>query len=185
MTSRCSWASSDPLYENYHDDEWGVPLHDEHRLFEMITLEGAQAGLSWITVLRKRENYRKAFAGFDPAKVARFKPEKIDKLMLDQGLIRHRGKLASTVSNAHAFLGVQRTAGSFATFIWSFVGGKTMVGDGTSRATSRESEAMSKEMKKLGFKFVGSAICYAFMQACGLINDHQLQCFKAPSRGKR
>jgi DNA-3-methyladenine glycosylase I len=178
MVTRCSWANSDPLYEKYHDDEWGVPQHDEHRLFEMITLEGAQAGLSWITVLRKRENYRKAFAGFDPVKIARFDQAKIDKLMGDEGLIRHRGKLESTVGNARVFLDVQKTAGSFDQFIWSFVGGKPILGDGTPRATSRESDAMSKELKKLGFKFVGSTISYAFMQACGLVNDHQPGCFK-------
>lgn len=178
MTTRCSWANNDLLYEKYHDEEWGVPLHDEHGLFEMITLEGAQAGLSWITVLRKRENYRRAFAAFDPKKVARFDKSKIDELMLDEGVIRHRGKLESTVSNANLFLGVQKSEGSFDKFIWRFVGGTPLSGEGTIRATSSESDAMSKALKKLGFKFVGSTICYAFMQACGMVNDHQKQCFK-------
>ncbi len=177
MKTRCSWANSDPLYEKYHDSEWGVPVHDEHRLFEMLTLEGAQAGLSWITVLRKRENYRKAFAGFDAKKVARFDRAKIDALMLDEGVIRHRGKLQSTVSNAKLFLVVQKTAGSFDSFIWSFCPKKPRR-DGPPRSTSPESDAMSKALKKLGFKFVGSTICYAFMQACGMVDDHQVGCFK-------
>ena len=192
MITRCSWANfpegatkngCEALYEKYHDDEWGVPVHDDHHFFEMITLEGAQAGLSWITVLRKREAYRKAFAGFDPKKVARFDQAKIDKLVLDEGIIRHRGKIESTVSNARVFLAVQKEFGSFDAFIWSFVGGKIIVADPkrtTVLTRSPESDTMSKALKKRGFKFVGTTICYAFMQACGLVSDHQRRCFKAP-----
>ncbi len=179
---RCAWAGTDPLYTTYHDEEWGVPVHDDRLLFEFLILEGAQAGLSWITVLRKRENYRKAFAGFDPVKVSRFNATKIEKLMENDGIIRNRLKIQSTILNAQAFLQVQKEFGSFDNYIWRFVGGQPLV---TRRknltsmpATTVESDAMSKDLKKRGFKFVGSTICYAFMQACGLVDDHLEDCWK-------
>jgi DNA-3-methyladenine glycosylase I len=181
MKNRCSWAQ-DPLNAVYHDKEWGRPVHDDQVLFEFIVLEGAQAGLSWITVLKKRENYRRAFAAFDPKKVARFDAKKIKALMNDEGIIRNRLKIESTISNAKAFLQVQKEFGSFDKYIWQFVGGKPIV---TRRNTLRaipaataQSDAMSKDLKKRGFRFVGTTICYAFMQACGLVNDHVDGCFK-------
>jgi DNA-3-methyladenine glycosylase I len=182
--TRCGWAThSDPLYVRYHDEEWGVPLHDDGRLFEMLILEGAQAGLSWITVLRKREAYRKAFAGFDAKKVARFDARKIASLMNDEGIVRNRLKIESTVSNARAFLEVVRDEGSFDRYLWSFVGGAPIRRRPASRkdvpVTTPESDAMSKALKKRGFRFVGSTICYAFMQACGLVDDHVRGCFRA------
>ncbi len=181
---RCSWAGEDPLYCAYHDEEWGVPVHDDQRLFEFLILEGAQAGLSWITVLRKRENYRKAFAGFDPTKVARFDAARRERLMQNEGIIRNRLKIESAVINAKAFLAVQKEFGSFDAYIWTFVGGRTIVNHWRSLkevpASTAESDAMSKDLKKRGFKFVGSTICYAFMQACGLVNDHIMDCHLAP-----
>ncbi len=181
---RCSWAGEDPLYCAYHDEEWGVPVHDDQRLFEFLILEGAQAGLYWITVLRKRENYRKAFAGFDPSKVARFDAAKRERLMQNEGIVRNRLKIESTVINAKAFLAVQKEFGSFDAYIWKFVGGRTIVNQWRSLkevpASTVESDAMSKDLKKRGFKFVGSTICYAFMQACGLVNDHIMDCHLAP-----
>lgn len=181
---RCAWAGDDPLYCAYHDTEWGVPVHDDQRLFEFLILEGAQAGLSWITVLRKRDNYRKAFSGFDPIKVARFDEARRERLMLNEGIIRNRLKIESTVINAKAFLKVQKEFGSFDAYIWSFVGGKPLINTWASLkdvpASTPESDAMSKDLKKRGFKFVGSTICYAFMQACGLVNDHVADCFLAP-----
>lgn len=182
MKTRCRWAGDDPLYCAYHDDEWGEPVHDDRKLFEFLVLEGAQAGLSWITVLRKRENYRKALADFDPVKISRFKPEKLDKLMLNEGLIRNRLKIESLVINAKAFLAVQKEFGSFDAYIWQFVGGRTLVNKrkpGSVPASTPESDAMSKDLKKRGFKFIGTTICYAFMQACGLVDDHAADCFKA------
>ena len=180
---RCGWASESPNTE-YHDQEWGVPVHEDRLLFEMLTLEGAQAGLSWTTILRKRENYRKAFAGFDPRKVARFDKKKIERLMKDPGIVRNRLKIESTVSNAKSFLLVQREFGSFDKYIWQFVGGKPLIrrpkSMGAVPAKTAESDAMSKDLKKRGFRFVGSTICYAFMQACGLTNDHLQSCFKVP-----
>ncbi len=182
IRQRCAWAGTDPLYTAYHDEEWGVPVHDDRQLFEFLILEGAQAGLSWITVLRKRENYRKAFAAFDPVKVSRFNAAKIEKLMENEGIIRNRLKIQSTILNAQAFLQVQKEFGSFDSYIWRFVGGQPLV---TRRknmksmpATTAESDAMSKDLKKRGFKFVGSTICYAFMQACGLVDDHLEDCWK-------
>lgn len=178
---RCTWATSDPLYVEYHDQEWGRPVHDDRVLFEFLLLEGAQAGLSWITILKKRENYRRAFAGFDPKKVARFDAAKQALLLRDEGIVRNRLKIAASVANARAFLEVQREFGSFDAYIWRFVGGKPLVQDWSKTkslpASTPESDAMSKALKKRGFKFVGSTICYAFMQACGLVNDHAKDCF--------
>lgn len=182
---RCAWcenSSIGDLYLKYHDEEWGVPVHDDHTLFEFLILEGAQAGLSWSTILVKRENYRKAFAGFDPAKVARFTPEKIEKLLQDPGIVRNRLKVNAAVINAKAFLAVQKEFGSFDGYIWSFVGGKPLVNKRASMkdvpASTPESDAMSKDLKKRGFKFIGTTICYAFMQATGMVNDHVVDCFR-------
>ena len=179
--SRCAWAQT-PLSIAYHDDEWGVPVHDDVVLFEFITLEGAQAGLSWETILRKRDAYRHAFAGFDPAKVARFTPARVEKLMQDPGIVRNRLKIASTISNASAFLAVQREFGSFDGYVWRFVGGTPIV---NRRRSMKEvpvktpaSDALSKDLLKRGFRFVGSTICYAFMQAVGLVDDHTDDCFR-------
>lgn len=178
--SRCAWASAEPN-TTYHDKEWGRPVHDDQLLFEFLILEGAQAGLSWTTILNKRENYRKAFAGFDPKKVARFDARKIESLLKDEGIVRNRLKVESTVSNAKAFLAVQKEFGSFDAYIWQFVGGKTIDHKIKSMrdipSKTQESDAMSKDLKKRGFRFVGSTICYAFMQACGLVNDHVSSCF--------
>jgi DNA-3-methyladenine glycosylase I len=177
---RCGWVSDDPLYEAYHDREWGRPVHDDRVLFEFLTLEGAQAGLSWLTVLRKRETYRKAFDGFDPRKVARYKAARAAELMKNPGIIRNRLKIRSTISNARAFLEVQKEFGSFDRYIWSFVGGKPLRRRRRRLpARTPESDAMSKDLKKRGFRFVGSTICYAFMQACGLVDDHSPECFRA------
>lgn len=179
---RCFWASEEPN-TTYHDREWGRPVHNDQILFEFLTLEGAQAGLSWTTILKKRENYRKAFAGFDPKKVARFQQRHVEALLQNEGIVRNRLKVESTVSNAKAFLAVQKEFGSFDSYIWAFVGGKPLKPRRKSRrdvpATSRESDAMSKDLKKRGFRFIGSTICYAFMQACGLVDDHIEGCFRA------
>lgn len=183
--TRCPWASEEPNL-TYHDQEWGRPVHDDRVLFEFLILEGAQAGLSWTTILKKREGYRKAFAGFDPKKVARFDAKKEAALMLDEGIVRNRLKIKSAVLNAQAFLKVQKEYGSFDRYIWQFVGGKPIVtprkGMGDYPARTAESDAMSKALKKLGFKFVGTTICYAFMQACGLVNDHSMDCFCGSQR---
>jgi DNA-3-methyladenine glycosylase I len=165
----------------YHDAEWGVPLHDDRRLFEFLILEGAQAGLSWETILRKRENYRRAFDGFDPAKIARYDQRKVRALMADPGIVRNRVKIAATISNAKLFLEVQKEYGSFDRYIWELVGGKPKVNTWQSKqllASTAQSDAMSKALKKRGFRFVGTAICYAFMQATGMVNDHALDCFR-------
>jgi len=166
--------------EAYHDREWGVPVHDDRRHFEFLILEGAQAGLSWRTVLQRREGYRRAFAGFDPQKVARFTPARVEKLLADSGIIRNRAKVSSAVVNARAFLEVQKEFGSFDTFIWSFVGGRTRVHARRSLkeipAQTKESEALSKELVRRGFRFVGPTIAYSHMQACGLVNDHLVSC---------
>ena len=177
---RCTWASND-LNIPYHDTEWGVPVHDDNKLFEFLVLEGAQAGLSWDTVLRKREAYRKALAGFDPKAVAKFDGPKIEKLLNNDGIIRNRLKVASTVTNAQAFLKVQTEFGSFDTYIWSFIGGKPVINKrrgGDVPATTDISDAISKDLRRRGFKFVGSTIMYAFMQATGLVNDHLVGCLK-------
>lgn len=177
---RCTWASND-LNIPYHDAEWGVPVHDDQKLFEFLILEGAQAGLSWDTILRKREAYRKAFANFDPKKVAKFDEAKLAKLLTNDGIIRNRLKVASAVSNAKAFLKIQKEFGSFDKYIWSFVGGKPIVNKlkgGDVPAKTDISDAMSKDLKKRGFSFVGSTIMYAFMQATGMVNDHLVSCFR-------
>lgn len=182
MTNRCWWSGSDPLYIAYHDEEWGVPVHDERLLFEFLCLEGQQAGLSWITVLKKRAHYRKCFKNFEIDKVARLTDKTIEKLLFDTGLIRNRLKLYSIRSNAHAFKKVQQEFGSFDKYIWSFVGGKVLDCKRKKNkdvpATTAESDAMCKDLKKRGFKFIGSTICYAFMQAAGLVNDHTSNCFR-------
>jgi DNA-3-methyladenine glycosylase I len=175
---RCGWARSPAMIE-YHDREWGVPVHDDRVLFEFITLEGAQAGLSWETILRKREAYRRAFAGFDPAKVARFTAARRRRLMLDAGIVRNRLKIDSTVTNARAFLEVQREFGSFDRFLWEFAGGRQVSGrGGRPPARTALSDALSKELKRRGFRFVGTTICYAFLQAVGVVNDHARGCFR-------
>ncbi len=178
---RCRWASN-PLSIPYHDLEWGVPQHDDRVLFEFLILEGAQAGLSWDTILQKRENYRKAFSGFDPATVARYNDKKVKALLGNAGIIRNRLKIASAISNARAFLTVQKEFGSFDRYIWQFVGGKPLVNarrlGGKIPARTAQSDAMSKDLKERGFNFVGSTICYAFMQATGLVNDHAVECFR-------
>jgi DNA-3-methyladenine glycosylase I len=190
--TRCGWAGSD-LMVRYHDQEWGVPLHDDRALFEFLCLEGAQAGLSWETVLRKRGNYRAAFADFDPVAVAGFKPQKLEKLLSDPGLIRNRLKLESTVNNARALLEVQAEFGSFDAYIWRFVDGRPVVNSWSSMKEippqTPVSDAISKDLRKRGFNFVGSTICYAFMQAVGMVNDHLVTCFrheqlKKVSRGR-
>ena len=179
---RCTWCGTDPLYVRYHDREWGVPVRNDRKLFEFLILEGAQAGLSWITILRKRENYRKAFADFDPEKVSRFSRKKMESLLKDEGIIRNRLKVQAAVSNARAFLEVRKEFGTFSKYMWQFVGGKPIVNRRRSRgsvpARTRESDAMSADLKKRGFKFVGSTICYAHMQAVGMVNDHVRSCFR-------
>ncbi len=182
MTKRCEWCGDDPLYMDYHDKEWGVPLHDDQQLFEFLLLEGAQAGLSWITILRKRENYRKAFDGFDPHKIVKYSDKKIEKLLQNPGIVRNKLKVNAAVTNAKAFLETQKEFRTFDKYIWSFVGGKTiqnrfkMLQD--IPASTEISDAMCKDLKKRGFKFVGSTICYAFMQATGMVNDHITSCFR-------
>ena len=180
--TRCAWAGSDPLYTAYHDDEWGLPLHDDRRLFEMLVLEGAQAGLSWITILRKREEYRKAFDRFDAAKIARYDAKKVRSLLQNPGIVRNRLKIDAAVRNARAFLGVQEEAGSFDAYIWQFVDGRPKRNAWRSMkqvpAKTVESDAMSKDLRSRGFGFVGSTICYAFMQATGMVNDHTTDCFR-------
>jgi DNA-3-methyladenine glycosylase I len=187
---RCSWASGldDPEYIQYHDDEWGRPVHDDRHLFEMLTLEGAQAGLSWSTILHKRANYRKLFASFDPKKVARFDAQRRTALMQDAGIVRNRLKIESTVTNAQAFLQVQKEFGSFDRYLWNFVDGKPVVnirpaGERLPASTDL-SDRISKDLKKRGFRFVGSTIIYAFLQAVGVVNDHSHACFLAPKAGK-
>ena len=180
---RCPWLDLDkPDYVAYHDREWGVPVHDDRKHFEFLTLESAQAGLSWYTVLRKRANYRKAFAEFDPAKVARFSAAKVEQMLQDPGLIRNRRKICAAVENARSFLAVQDEFGSFDAYIWRFVDGRPIVNEFRTRAdlpaTSRESDALSKDLKSRGFKFIGSTIIYAHMQATGMVNDHVLGCFR-------
>ena len=180
MTTRCSWPSSE-LDIAYHDKEWGVPVHDDRVLFEFLTLEGAQAGLSWATILRKRENYRRAFAGFDPKKVARFTAARKKLLMKDEGIVRNRLKIDSTVTNARAFLALQKEFGSFDRYVWTFVGGKPLQNRRKGKdipARTAQSDALSKDLQKRGFRFVGSTICYAFMQATGMVNDHLVGCYR-------
>ena len=180
--TRCGWAGSDSLYVSYHDEEWGVPLRDDRRLFEFLVLEGAQAGLSWLTILRKRENYRVAFDAFDPRRVAQYGADEVDRLMGDAGIVRNRRKIESAIGNARAVLSVQNDWGSFDRFVWSFVGGSPIQnrwrGLAQVPAETEESRAFSRECKRLGFRFVGPTICYAFMQAVGMVNDHLVDCFR-------
>ncbi|MDE3059326.1 MAG: DNA-3-methyladenine glycosylase I [Bacteroidota bacterium] len=179
---RCPWGNSDPLYMNYHDKEWGVPVHDDRKLFEMLILEGAQAGLSWITILRKREAYRKAFNNFDAKKIACYDKRKVKQLLADKGIVRNKLKISAVIRNAQAFLAIQKEFGSFDAYIWQFVGGKPKQNSRAAMknvpATAPESDAMSKGLKKRGFTFVGSTICYSFMQAVGMVNDHLVECFR-------
>lgn len=179
MTYRCQWSEGSDLMRRYHDEEWGVPVHDDDRLFEMLTLEGAQAGLSWETVLKKREGYRSNFLGFDIDRVAEMNDEDVERILLDPGVIRHRGKIASVPLNARAAQRVRDEEGSLSAFLWTFVGGETRVNHtGEIPAKMAESDAMSKALQKRGFKFVGSTICYAFMQASGMVDDHDANCFR-------
>ncbi len=186
--TRCAWAGDDPLMIAYHDQEWGVPVHDDRVLFEFLILEGAQAGLSWRTILHKRENYRKALHGFDAKKIARYGEKDAARLLADPGIVRNKLKIAATIQNAKAFLAVQKEFGSFDAYVWSFVDGKPIDHKiKTSRDTpakTAESDAMSKDMAKRGFKFVGSTICYAFMQATGMVNDHEARCFRHRSTSR-
>ncbi len=183
MKKRCTWCENTfDQYIEYHDEEWGVPVHDDQVHFEFLILEGAQAGLSWSTILKRREGYRAAFANFDPKEVAQFNEERVEALLLDKGIIRNRLKVRSAVTNAQQFLKVQEEFGTFDKYVWSFVGGKPIINDWNSMsevpAISKESDAISKDLKKRGFKFVGSTIMYAYMQACGLVNDHTTDCFR-------
>lgn len=186
MKKRCAWSGDDLLYIEYHDKEWGVPVHDDRKLFEMLILEGAQAGLSWRTILHKRENYRKAFDDFDAKRIARYDAKKVKSLLGNEGIVRNRLKIASTIGNAKAFLAVQKEFGSFDNYIWRFVDGKTRRNTPKNlkdiHTSTPESDAMSKDLKARGFKFVGSTICYAFMQAVGIVDDHVAGCFRR-SRG--
>ena len=179
---RCEWPAEDELMIRYHDEEWGVPVHDDRKLFEFMVLDGAQAGLSWSTVLKKRENYREAFDNFDPKLVAEYNEGKIEELMSNSGIIRNRRKIEGAIKNARAFLEVQKEFGSFDKYIWEFVGGKPIVNSWRTLsqipATSPESDVMSKDLKRRGFTFVGTTICYAFMQAAGMVNDHVVECFR-------
>ncbi len=179
---RCGWCGTDPLYIAYHDSEWGVPVHDDRLLFEFLILEGAQAGLSWITILKKREAYRRAFAGFDAAKVARFGKRQVERLLADAGIVRNRLKIEAAINNAQRFLDVQAAFGSFDDYIWRFVGGRPLQNRRKTLkdipATTTESDALSRDLKARGFKFVGPTICYAHMQATGMVNDHVADCFR-------
>ncbi|AMC33293.1 DNA-3-methyladenine glycosylase I [Janthinobacterium sp. B9-8] len=179
--TRCGWCSDDPLYQNYHDQEWGQPLYDDQALFELLCLEGAQAGLSWITVLKKRAHYRQVFDGFDAQKMAAYDAEKVALLLSDSGIVRNRAKVAAFISNAAAYLKLQQEEGRFSDFLWSFVNGKTIRNHwlllSDTPALSAESTAMSKALKKRGFKFIGPTICYAFMQASGMVDDHSPSCW--------
>ena len=178
----CAWAGNDPLMRRYHDEEWGVPVHDDRRLFEFLTLEGAQAGLSWSTILKKRESYREAFLGFDPTRVAKLGARERSTLMKNAGIVRNRLKIESTITNARAFLEVQREFGSFDDYVWRFVGGRPIQNRrrtlGAVPASTPESDVLSRDLKKRGFRFVGTTIMYAFMQAVGLVNDHEVRCFR-------
>jgi len=188
MKTRCGWAGNDPLYIAYHDEEWGVPVHDDRKLFEFILLEGAQAGLSWITILRKREAYRAAFAGFDPAKVARFDARKVRSLLADASIVRNRAKVTSAIGNAAAFLEVQEEFGSFDAYVWRFVDGRPKRNVWKSLkqipVDTKESRSMSQDLRGRGFRFVGPTICYSHMQATGMVNDHILDCFRHREVGR-
>ena len=179
---RCVWAGEDPLYQDYHDEEWGVPLRDDRKLFELLMLEGFQAGLSWLTILRKRENFRAAFDGFDPRVIAGYGPEKVAALLADPGIVRHRGKIAATLAGAKAWLDIMQEPGGFSGFVWDSVGGNPIVnswrGPAEVPAETARSRALSKKLKARGFNFCGPTICYAFMQAAGLVHDHTTDCFR-------
>lgn len=182
MKKRCEWCGSEPIYVEYHDNEWGVPVHADRLHFELIILEGAQAGLSWITILKRRDTYRKVFDNFDVLKVSKYSEKKIEKLLTDPGIIRNKLKVRAAVQNAKSFLRIQKEFGSFDEYIWQFVGNKTIDNKwkkmGDVPAKTAESDAISKDLKKRGFSFVGSTICYAYMQAAGMVNDHTLECFR-------
>ncbi|MGQ0637622.1 MAG: DNA-3-methyladenine glycosylase I [Planctomycetaceae bacterium] len=189
MPARCPWAGDDLQMQRYHDEEWGVPVRDDRTLFESLILEGAQAGLSWSTILKKRDAYRQAFASFDPQQVARFRAPKVKRLLANPGIVRNRLKIAATIQNAKAFLDVQREFGSFERYVWRFIGGRPIV---NVPRTMRDvpprtelSDALSKDLSRRGFKFVGSTICYAFMQAVGLVNDHTADCFRSGPRRRK
>jgi DNA-3-methyladenine glycosylase I len=182
LKTRCRWVADDELYRKYHDEKWGVPAHDDGKLFELLILEGVQAGLSWLTVLRKRENYRRAFDGFDAEKIAAYDSKKVERLMEDKGIIRNRLKIKAAIENARAFLKVREEWGTFDAYLWQFIGGKPKQNFWRTLeevpSKTAESEAMSKDLARRGFKFVGSTICYAFMQAVGMVNDHTTDCFR-------
>ena len=182
MIKRCSWVNDDPLIIEYHDKEWGVPVHDDRLLFEFLVREGAQAGLSWVTILRKRENYRRAFDNFDPTVVARYDDKKVVELLTDPGIVRNRRKIEAAIQNARPFMDIQKEFGSFDSYIWKFVGGRPVQNRWKELAEipaiTPESKQMSKDLVKRGFKFVGPSICYAFMQAVGMVNDHTMDCFR-------
>lgn len=182
MLKRCEWCAGDPLYEKYHDKEWGVPIVNDRRLFEMLILEGTQAGLSWITILKKRNHYRKVFDKFNPEIIARYSKRKVSTLLNDQGIVRNRLKIEGTIKNARAYLELQEQEGKFSDFLWQFVDGRPVINKWKSLknipTATKQSEAMSKELKKRGFTFVGPTICYAFMQSVGMVNDHTTDCFR-------
>jgi DNA-3-methyladenine glycosylase I len=182
MKTRCAWAGTDPIYVNYHDTEWGIPLHSDRKLFEFLLLDGFQAGLSWITILKRRSNYRKAFDRFDAAKMAAYDLQKVRELLLNKGVIRNRLKIEAAIQNAKSFLAVREEFGSFDSYIWQFTGGQTIKNSWKTLAEipaqTNESVAMSNDLKKRGFKFAGPTICYAFMQAAGMVNDHIVDCFR-------
>ncbi len=182
MSKRCEWVGTDPIYIKYHDEEWGVPLHEDHKLFEFLVLDAMQAGLSWLIVLKKRQNFREAFDHFDPHKISRYGEEKIEELLNNSGIIRNRRKIEATVQNAKAFLQVQKEYGSFDAYIWQFVSGKPRINTWKRLedlpAHTEQSDTMSQDLRDRGFKFVGSTICYAFMQAAGMVNDHTVDCFR-------
>ena len=178
----CSWPGNNPLMNKYHDEEWGVPVHDDQKLFEFLVLDAFQAGLSWSTILNKRENFRKAFDNFDPEIIANYDEKKIESLLIDAGIIRNKLKIRTTINNAQLFLETQKEYGTFDKYIWQFTGGKTIINKcrkpGDIPVSTKESDAMSNDLKKRGFKFVGTTICYAFMQAAGMVNDHLVDCFR-------
>jgi len=182
MTTRCPWPGDDPQYVAYHDEEWGVPEWDDQALFEKLTLDGFQAGLAWITILRKRDNFRDAFDGFDPERIAKYNSKKVDQLLKNDGIIRHRGKIEATIGNARSYLDIMQEDGGFSGFLWCFVDGRPIQNNWKSMnevpTSTIESQAMSKELKRRGFKFCGPTICYAFMQAVGMVNDHLVDCFR-------
>ncbi len=182
MTKRCTWCGSDPQYMAYHDEDWGMPVYDDRLLFEMLVLEGAQAGLSWLTILKKRDNYRKAFHDFDAARIACYDQQEIDRLMQDDGIVRNRLKIESTIKNAKGFLQIREEFSSFADYLWRYVDGKQIVNEWKNLsdipARTKLSDQLSKDLKKRGFNFVGPTICYAFMQSIGMVNDHTTDCFR-------